>query len=178
MEWEDAKSAFKGVLSDLNIQQRVPDHVVEFARSQTPYRVIRLENEDLSSKDEKTEYRALASKGIDAVLELTELAIHLRPSEIAVNPRYILVMDVRARLIRTSDGTLLDERVITDDALLGADSNVAWSLATWANPNDQSFCEEATQSSQRLAQQIVKGLISDTHSENDAQAGALQASCR
>lgn len=175
LEWEQAESAFKDILSDLKIQQRVPDHIVEFARSQTPYRVIRVENEDPSSKDEKAAYRALASKGIDAVLELTELAVHLHPSEIAVNPRRILVMDARARLIRTSDGALLDKRAITDGTLIGADSNVAWSLATWTNLNNQAFREEVTQASQRLAQQVVKELIFDTHSENDVQTPASQA---
>lgn len=175
LEWEQAESAFKDILSDLKIQQRVPDHIVEFARSQTPYRVIRVENEDPSSKDEKAAYRALASKGIDAVLELTELAVHLHPSEIAVNPRRILVMDARARLIRTSDGALLDKRAITDGTLIGADSNVAWSLAIWTNLNNQAFREEVTQASQRLAQQVVKELIFDTHSENDVQTPASQA---
>jgi hypothetical protein len=174
-EWEQAESAFKGILSDLKIQQRVPDHIVEFARSQTPYRVIRVEYEDPSSKDEKAAYSALASKGIDAVLELTELAVHLRPSEIAVNPRRILVMDARARLIRTSDGASLDKRVITDGTLIGADSNVAWSLATWADQNAQVFREEVTQAAQRLAQQVVKELISDTQPENDVPTPASQA---
>jgi hypothetical protein len=174
-EWEQAESAFKGILSDLRIQQRVPDHIVEFAQSQTSYRVIRVENEDPSTKDEKAAYRALASKGIDAVLELTELAVHLRPSVFEVNPPRILMMDVRARLIRTSDGALPDERVITDGTLIGADSNVAWSLATWADPDNQVFREEVTQAAQRLAQQVVKELISDTHSENNVQTPASQA---
>jgi hypothetical protein len=169
-EWEEAESAFKGILSDLKIEQQVPDHIIESARSQTPYRVIRLDNENSQSNDQKAAYRALASEGIDAVLELTELAIHLRPSEFAVNPRRILVMDARARLIRTSDGALLDKRVITDD-----DSRAAWSLATWANPNEQAFREEVTQAAQRLAQQVVKELFSDTHSENDVQTPVSQA---
>ncbi len=172
-EWEQAESAFKGVLSDLNIQQRVPGHVVDFARNQTPYRIVRVENQDLFPKDETAAYRALASKGIDAVLELTELTIYLRPSSIDINPARTLVMATRTRLIRTSDGALLDERVITDD-----DSRAAWSLATWANPNEQAFREEVTQAAQRLAQQIVKELISDTHSSNDVQAPALQTVSR
>jgi hypothetical protein len=177
-EWEQAESAFKEILPDLKIKQRVPDHVVDFARSQTPYRVIRVETEDPSSKDEKTEYRALASKGIDAVLELTELAVHLRPSGIVVNPPRILMMDARARLIRTSDGALLDDRVITDDTLIGADSNVARSLTTWADQNAQVFREEVTQAAQRLAQQVVKELFSDNHSPNDVQIPVSQAFSR
>ena len=177
-EWEQAESAFKGILSDLKIQQRVPDHIVEFAQSKTPYRVIRVENEYPSFKDEKTAFRALASWGIDAVLELTELAVHLRPSGIVVNPPRILMMDARARLIRTSDGALLDERVITDGTLIGTDSNVARSLATWANLNNQAFREEVAQAAQRLAQQVVKELFSDTHSPKDVQTPVSQAFSR
>ena len=177
-EWEQAESAFKEILPDIKIQQRVSDHVVDFARSQTPYRVIRLVNEYPSFKDEKTGFRVLASRGIDAVLELTELAVHLRPSGIVVNPPRILMMDARARLIRTSDGALLDERVITDGTLIGTDSNVAWSLATWADQNAQVFREEVTQTAQRLAQQVVKELFSDTHSPNDVQTPVSQAFIR
>lgn len=169
-EWEQAESAFKGILSDLKIQQRVSDHIVDVARSQTPSRVIRVESQDLSSQDEKAEYPALSGKGIDAVLELTELAVYLRPSGIVVNPPRILMMDARARLIRTSDGALLDERVITDGTLIGADSNVARSLATWTDQNAQVFRAEVTQAAQRLAQQVVKELFSDTHSPNDMPA--------
>ncbi len=172
-EWEEAESALKGILSDLNIQQQVPDHVIEVTRSQTPYRVFRVENEDLSSKDGKTAYRALATNGIDAVLELSELAIHLRPSVFDVNPPRRLMIATHARLIRTSDGALLDERVITED-----DSRAAWSLATWANPNEQAFREEVTQAAQRLAQQVVKELFSDTHSENNVQTPSSQALIR
>lgn len=173
-EWEQAESAFKGILSDLNIQQRAPDHIVEVARNQTLYRVIRVGNEDPSSQNEKAAYRALARKGIDAVLELTELAVHLRPSEFAINPPRILTMDARARLIRTSDGALIDERVITDGISIGADSKVAWSLATWANMNNQAFREEVTQAAQRIAQQVVTKLFSDTHSSNEVHASASQ----
>jgi hypothetical protein len=177
-KWEQAESAFKEILPDLKLQQRVSEHVVDFARSQTPYRVIRVENEYPSFKDEKTEYRALASRGIAAVLELTELAVHLRPSGIVVNPPRILMMDARARLIRTSDGALLDELVITDGTLIGTDSNVARSLATWANLNNQAFREEVAQAAQRLAQQVVKELFSDTHSPNDVQTPVSQAFSR
>ena len=173
LEWEEAESALRGILSDLKIQQQVPDHVVEFARSQTPYRVIQVEIEGPASKDEKVAYRALATNGIDAVLELSELAIHLRPSVFDVNPPRRLMIATRARLIRTSDGALLDERVITDD-----DSRAAWSLATWANPNEQTFREEVTQAAQRLAQQVVKELLSETHSENDVQTPSSQALIR
>jgi len=153
-EWEQAESAFKGTLSDLNIQQRVPNHIVEFARSQTPYRVIRVDNQDPSSKDEKAPYRALASKGVDAVLELTELTVSLRPSDTVINPPLSLVTTARARLIRTSDGALLDERVITVD-----DLSIERSLATWADQNAQAFRQEVTQAAQRLAQQVVKELF-------------------
>lgn len=169
-EWEHAESAFKEILPDLKIQQRVSDHVVDISRNQTSYRVIRVETEDPSSTDEKTEYRTLASKDIDAVLELTELTVHLRPSGIVVNPSRILMMDARARLIRTSDGALLDERVITDGTMIGAHSNVARSLAAWADQNAQVFREEVTQAAQRLAQQVVKELFSGIHSPNDVQA--------
>ena len=180
-EWEQAESAFKVILSDLNVQQQVSNHLVESTRSQTLYRVIRVENQDPSSKDEKAPYHALASKGIDAVLEVTELAVHLRPSYtglMAVNPLRTLVMTTRARLIRTSDGALLDDRVLTDHDLSAADLSASRTLTTWADQNAQVFREEVTQAAQRLAEQVAKDLFSNTLSPNDVPPAALQSVSR
>ena len=85
-EWDQAEAAFKNTLSDLNVQELVPRSIVEVARGQTPYRVIRVESEGRSSKEENAAYRALASQGIDVVLELTDLTIALRANRAVVNP--------------------------------------------------------------------------------------------
>jgi hypothetical protein len=176
-EWEQAEVVFKDVLSDLNIQLRVPSHIVEFARNQTPYRVIRLENEDRSSKDGNALYHALASQGIDVVLELTELTISLRASDTVVNPPRTLMMNTRARVIRTSDGAVIDKRVIIDDVYLSG-LCTARSLETWADLNAQAFREEVAQAGQRLAQQVVKELFSDARSSIEVEASVSQAMSR
>lgn len=162
-EWDQAESALKQLLSDLKVQQLVSSSIVEIAGlSQIPYRVIQVENEDRSSKDEYAAYRALASQGIDGVLELTDLAISLRPCSAIVNPPRALMMRTRARVFRTSDGALIDNRVITDDLCLSRRGSLrAHWLATWTELNPQAFKEEVAQAANRLAQQVVTELFVD-----------------
>lgn len=53
------------------------------------------------------QYRALASQGINGVLELTELpSLFMRA--VLAPPPHALMMHTRARVFRTSDGALID----------------------------------------------------------------------
>ena len=159
-EWDKAESALKQLLSDLKVQQLVSGSIVEVAKGATPYRVIRVENEDRSSKDENAAYRALASQGIDGVLELTDLAISLRACSAIVNPPRALMMRTRARVLRTSDGALINDRVIGDDVCLSPRRD--WRvLASWAELNAQAFQEVVTQAAYHLAQQVGTELFVD-----------------
>jgi hypothetical protein len=159
-EWDQVEAAFKQLQSDLKVQQLVSSSVVEVAKgNRIPYRVIRVENEDHSSKDEHAAYRALASQGIDGILELTELAISLRACRAIVNPPRSLMMRTRARVFRTSDGALIDNRVITDDLCLTARGAVRV-LASWTELNAQAFQGAVTEAADHLAQRVINELFS------------------
>ena len=109
---------------------------------------------------------------MNTVADLSEVTVDLRAADSAVNPFRKLFLTVWCRLIRTVDGAELDSRLITDE--MGGTRSVA----EWADQNAQAFREEVAQAAQRLAQQVVKELFSDTHSSNDVQAPASQALSR
>jgi hypothetical protein len=103
---------------------------------------------------------------MNTVVDLSEITLELRAADSAVNPFRKLFLTAWCRLIRTVDGAELDSRLITDE--MGGPRSVA----EWADQNAQAFREEVAQAAQRLAQQVVKELFSDTHSSNDVQAHA------
>lgn len=170
--WEHSESAFQAALADLEIQDNLRDRVIENARDRTHSPIILLTNQELTAAEIEHSYPVLESKGMNTVVDLSEVTVELRAADSAVNPSRKLILTVWCRLIRTVDGAELDSRLITDE--MGGTRSVA----EWADQNAQEFREEVTQASQRLAQQVVKELFSDTHSSDDVQAPALQALSR
>lgn len=164
--WEHVESAFQAALDDLKIQEALRDHVIQNARGLTPNSIILLTDQEFTAAELEHSYPALDSKGMNTVVELSEVTIELRAADGAVNPFRKLFLTVWCRLIRTVDGAELDSRLIT------VEMGGTRSAADWADQNAQVFRDEVAQAVQRLAQQVVKELFSDTHSENDVQANA------
>ncbi len=109
---------------------------------------------------------------MNTVVELSEVAVELRAADGAVNPFRRLFLTVWCRLIRTVDGAELDSRWITDER------GGTGSVAEWTDQNAEMFREEITQAAQRLAQQVVKEIFSNTLSPNDVHPSALQSVSR
>lgn len=163
---EQAESAFQAALADLKIQEAIQDRLIQNDRGLTPNSIILLTNQELTAAEIEHSYPVLDSKGMNTVVDLSEVTVELRAADSAVNPFRKLFLTVWCRLIRTVDGAELDSRLITDE--MGGTRSVA----EWADQNAQAFREEVAQAAQRLAQQVVKELFSDTHSSNDLQAYA------
>lgn len=170
--WEQPESAFQASLDDLKIQEDIRDRVIQGARGLTPNSIILLTNQELTAAEIEHSYPVLNSKGINTVVELSGVTVELRAADSAVNPFRKLFLTVWCRLIRTVDGAELDSRLITDEM------SGTRSVAEWTHQNAQVFREEVTQAAQRLAQQVVKELFSDTHSPNDVQTPVSQAFSR
>jgi hypothetical protein len=170
--WEQPESAFQGALDDLKIQEAVRDRVIQNARELTPNSITLLTNQELTAAEIEHSYPILDSKGVNAVVDLSDVTVELRAADLVVNPSRKLFLTVWCRLIRTVDGAELDSRLITDE--MGGTRSVA----KWADQNAQAFREEVTQAAQRLAQQVVKELLSDTPSPDDVQTPASQVLSR
>jgi hypothetical protein len=172
LTWEHAESAFQAALVDLEIQDSIRDRVIENARDRTHGPIALMTDQEFTAAELEHSYPALDSKGMNTVVELSEVTIELRAADGAVNPFRKLFLTVWCRLIRTVDGAEIDSRLITDE--LGGTRSVA----EWADQNAQAFREEVAQASQRFAQQVVKELFSDTPSPDDVQTPASQALSR
>jgi hypothetical protein len=167
--WEEAESAFQAALADLKMQEAIQDRMIQNAHELTPNSITLLTNQELTVAEIQHSYPALDCKGINAIVDLSDVTVELRPADSAVNPVRKLFLTVWYRLIRTVDGVELDSRVITDE--MGGTRSVA----EWADQNAQAFREEVAQATQRLTQQVVKELVSDTHASSQMQASASQA---
>ena len=170
--WEQPESAFQAALADLKIQEAIRDRVIEYTRELTPNSITLLTNQELTAAEIEHSYPVLNSKGMNTVVDLSEVTVELQAANSAVNPFRKLFLTVWCRLIRTVDGAELDSRLVTDE--MGGTRSVA----EWTDQNAQVFREEVSQAAQRLAQQVVKQLFSDTHSPNDVQTPVSQAFSR
>jgi len=104
---------------------------------------------------------------MNTVVDLNEVTVELRAPDKAISSFRRLVLTVRCRLIRTVDGAELDSRWITDER------GGTGSVAEWADQGAVAFHGEITQAAQRLAEQVIKELFSNTRSPNDAYPSAL-----
>jgi hypothetical protein len=167
--WEQAESAFQTALADFKVQEAIRDRVIQNAHGLTPNSIILLTNQELTAAEIEHSYPVLDSKGMNTVVDLSEVTVELRAADSTVNPFRKLFLTVWCRLIRTVDGAELDSRLIADE--MGGTRSVA----EWTDKNAQVFREEVTQAAQRLAQQVAKELFSDTLSPDDVQNPASQA---
>ena len=166
---EQSELVFQAALDALEIQEAFLDSVFQNGHGSTSNSIILLTSQELAVAEVEHSYPVLHINGINTIVDLSEVTVELRVAGTAVNPLRKLFLTVQCRLIRTVDGAELDRRLITDE--MGGTQSVT----EWADHDAHEFREEVTQAAQRLAQQVVKELLSDTPSENEVQDPALQA---
>ena len=120
--------------ADLDVQQTIRDHVLRTARERSSLSFVALEDH----ATEPTDYRALAMRGVDTVLEVEVSSIRLDGQ--GINPPVRLLMTASARLIRTADGVeLYAERF------------------AYRSPNEHKFMEWAAGEGQVLREEVDRG---------------------
>ena len=146
--WQEADSASRTIVAELNLNRALPEHLVAFSRAHR-YEIAHLRTGPPEAPQEQARYDSARRDGIDTVLEIQDLTVDLIPAEYMVNPHRALILSARIQLIRTADATVLDDRVVTDKfgpALL---------LNEWTADHAVRFRQEVQQASDRLAEQIV-----------------------
>jgi hypothetical protein len=169
--WDQAEPAFQMALADLKIQETM-GRAIQNIRGVTPNSIILLTEEELTASELDRSYPALSSKGMNTVVDLSEVTVELHQPDRAISSFRRLVLTARCRLIRTVDGAELDSRLITDQ--LGGTGSVA----EWADQHAEPFHREVTQAAQRLAGHVFKELFSTTLSSNDVHLSELQSVSR
>jgi hypothetical protein len=146
--WQAADLAFRTVVAELDLKTALPEHLVAFSRSHG-YEIAYPITVPPKEPHAKFRYADARKDGIDTVLEIQDLTVTLIVAEFVVNPQRRLILSARVELIRTADGTILDDRVVTDE--LGP----ALELNSWAANHATRFRQEVVQASNRMAEQIV-----------------------
>jgi len=146
--WEEQDASFRTIVTELNLNRTLPEHLAAFSRLHG-YDIAHLSTGTPEEPQGLSRYAAARRDGIDTVLEIQDLTINLNPAEYLVNPARRLILSVRAQLIRTTDATVLDDRIVTDK--LGP----ALALNEWTADHAARFRQEAKQASDRLAEQLV-----------------------
>ena len=145
------ETVLRQALNKLGMQETMRNHVLEEARNKTNYSFVVLLDEGPTSRGEGNSYRALESKGIDSVLEISMMFLELNGKE-AVNPPLALSVTVEVRII-----------AVPHDFVV---YHVPFSYKSqsrfyneWAMNDAQPIREELDRAYQNLAEQIVDELF-------------------
>jgi hypothetical protein len=148
---EEAEAALAHALDSLRMQEALRDHVLEEARNQTNYSIRVLNDRGPATRDETINYGALATQGIDTVLELGIESIGLY-GELGVDPPLAILMKVRTKLLRTQDGALLYASTFPYQSGIHR-------FTEWAAHDSHLFREGLDSTYRTLAREIVEELF-------------------
>src|SRR5439155_882974 len=98
-----AQAELKSAVMKPDIQMMLRDQVLQIVRDRGSLNFVAVDDQQGSANGERIDYQALASTGIDTVLEVSLLRLGLA-GQSGINPPVSLFMTARARLIRTADG--------------------------------------------------------------------------
>ena len=146
--WYEADTSFRTIVAELDLNRALPKHLAAFSLSHG-YEITDLIKVAPQEPQEKSRYAATRRDGIDTVLEIQDFTVNLMPAEFMVNPQRGLILSAHVRLVQTSDGNVLDDRMVADKV------GPALALNNWMANHAARFKEEAVQATQRLAEAIV-----------------------
>jgi len=146
--WQDEEATFRTIVGELDLNQTFPEHLVAFAQLHG-YEITHLTTAQPVLSQDRAQDASRREDGIDTVIEIQNLTVHLVPAENQVNPQRRLTLSAHVLLVHAGEGTVLDDRVATEE--LGP----ALEMALWTADHSARFREEVRHASERLAEQIV-----------------------
>lgn len=148
---ESAEVALKKAIKDLNIQEKLRDHVLQLSKYWPKYVITALPEKGPQAQDEKVSYRFLSSKGLDTVLEITVPKFGLS-GKWEVNPPLAFFINCTVRLVRVRDDAEFYHYTFT---YISSTHN----FTDWAAADSKLFYEEMDQAYDYLSSQIVNNLF-------------------
>jgi hypothetical protein len=146
--WYEADTTFRTIVAELDLNRSLPEHLTAFSREHG-YEITYLPQVAMPEPQAQSRYAAARRDGIDTVLEIQDFTVNLIAAQFMVNPQRGLILSAHVQLVRTSDGKVLDDRMVTDEV------GPALALNDWTANHAARFREEVVQASQRLAEAIV-----------------------
>jgi hypothetical protein len=102
-EVEESEAVLGDVLKEMQVQEKMRDHILQIAQKQTRHSFVVLEGQGPITNDEELSYGSLSDRGIDTVLEVSVMNVELRGKLESYSPLRFF-MTIRTRLIRVGDG--------------------------------------------------------------------------
>src|SRR5882724_3122297 len=146
-----AQADLKSAVIQADIQMMVRDQVLQIVRDRSSLNFVAVDDQERSANAERIDYQALASTGIDTVLEVSVPRLGL-VGQFGINPPVSLFMTARARLVRTADGAEMYAEKF--DYHGGGASK----FLEWAADDGQMFRQEVDRGTRSLADDIVRRL--------------------
>jgi len=163
--WDEAEVIFQAHLKELNFDHLLEERLITFAH-QSGYAFQSI-NITKATDNNSTNYGSFSNEGIVFVLELSESTIQLQAANVMINPPRRFFTSVRAKVFRTNDGTLLDDRIVTDD------KGDIRSLDEWMLNNGLAFRQQVSTAAGRTAETIVaEFFLRDPLSERTVESSA------
>ena len=154
-----AESELKSAVVDLNVQETLRDHVLRTGRDRSSLNFVALDDRGPTAVGEPIDYRALASEGVDTVVEVSVPRIRLA-GKAGINPPVALFMTARARVIRTADGAELYAETFE----YGGGST--YKFLEWAAAGGLAFRQEMDRGTRSLAGNIAQLLFPGSARDN------------
>lgn len=105
-----AETRTREILERMRTQEILRDEVIRAGTGKPGSRLLRVEGVGPAAADNVASYESLAGSGIDTVLEVALLRIALETDRWGSDPPLKFTMKARCRLVRVSDGTVIDDR--------------------------------------------------------------------
>jgi hypothetical protein len=138
-------------LSELRLAETVQHHIVRTASSQANRTVVVIEGQGPATLEEAADYRSQSEKGVDTVLEASILSVQF-DGKGGKDPLLSFKMTLRARLIRTADGTVLYEHALEY-------RSAKRKFSQWTKDNAKPFIDELDSAYQGLAEKVTEEIF-------------------
>ena len=148
---EEIEACLKRALIELKMQECFRETFFENAKGQTDFNFVLIEEGGPKTPDEKINYEYFKGEGIDTVIELAVLSIGFEGKG-GEDPDLLLLVDVRTRVVRISDATVIYENKIEY-------RSPKRKFTEWIKDEGRPFIEELGTSYNSISEKIIEELF-------------------
>ena len=142
--WKEAESVFETALTDVALNEMLLSHTIAYSR-ENRYEIDTLPVDAQHTEQDQSSDPSSSSDSVGAILEIRDPLVLLAPAQFVINPPRRLILSAQIRLIRTTDDTVLEDRIVTEEF------GTTRSLAEWTADDAKVFREDVRLGAHRLA---------------------------
>ena len=142
--WKEAESVFETALTDVALNEMLLSHTIAYSR-ENRCEIDTLPVDAQHTEQDQSSDPSSSSDSVGAILEIRDPLVLLAPGQFVINPPRRLILSAQIRLIRTTDDTVLEDRIVTEEF------GTTRSLAEWTADDAKVFREDVRLGAHRLA---------------------------